>query len=77
MEYFPIFKRKSVREYGEYRTKQRILEIYDQNVPCLVINTEYCSSLNPPPGPPCDMEDNFIPVEMWDKSGWPRHIHYS
>jgi hypothetical protein len=30
MDTFPIVKRKDEKEYGEYRTKLRILEIYDQ-----------------------------------------------
>jgi hypothetical protein len=75
METFPIVKRKDLRDFGTYRTKLRILEIYDQMTHCLANNTEYCSTLNPPPGPPCDKEGNFIPVEKWDKNNWPKHIH--
>lgn len=75
METFPIVKRKDEKEYGQYRTKLRILEIYDQMTHCLATNTEYRSTLNPPPGPPCDSEGNFIPVEQWDKNNWPKHIH--
>lgn len=30
METFPIVKRKDVAEYGTYRTKERILEVYDR-----------------------------------------------
>ena len=75
METFPIVKRKDEKEFGEYRTKIRILEIYNQMTYCLATNTEYRSSLNPPPGPPCDAEGNFIPVEQWDKNNLPKHIH--
>ena len=75
MKSFPIVKHKDEKEYGEYRTKLRILEIYDQMTHCLATNTEYLSTLNPPPGPPCDSEGNFIPVEKWDKNNWPNHIH--
>ncbi len=75
METFPIVKRKDEKDYGTYRTKLRILEIYDQMTHCLATNTEYRSTLNPPPGPPCDSEGNFIPVEMWDKNNLPKHIH--
>ena len=75
METFPIVKRKDEKQYGEYRTKRRILEIYDQMTHCLATNTEYRSTLNPPPGPPCDQDGNFIPVEKWDKNNWPKHIH--
>lgn len=75
METFPIVKRKDLRDYGTYRTKLRILEIYDQMTNCLATNTEYRSTLNPPPGPPCDAEGNFIPVEHWDKDNWPKNVH--
>jgi len=75
METFPIVKRKDEKEFGEYHTKIRILEIYDQMTYCLATNTEYRSALNPPPGPPCDAEGNFIPVEQWDKNNLPKHIH--
>jgi hypothetical protein len=30
METFPLVKRKDVKQYGEYRTKWVILEIYDE-----------------------------------------------
>jgi hypothetical protein len=30
METFPIVKRKDEKQYGEYRTKRVILEIYDE-----------------------------------------------
>jgi hypothetical protein len=30
METFPIMKRKEEKQYGEYRTKRVILEIYDE-----------------------------------------------
>lgn len=75
METFPIVKRKDLRDYGTYRTKRRILEIYDHMTHCLTNNTEYLSTLNPPPGPPCDAEGNFIPVEQWDKCNWPKNTH--
>ncbi|HOH59461.1 MAG TPA: N-6 DNA methylase [Candidatus Cloacimonadota bacterium] len=75
METFPIVKRKDEKEYEEYRTKRRILEIYDQMTHCLATGTEYRSTLNPPPGPPCDKDGNFISVEQWDKNKWPKHIH--
>ncbi len=57
METFPIVKRKDVAEYGTYRTKERILEIYDrmaeagvsQDTP-LVDGENFVSELTPPPG---------------------------
>jgi len=68
-------KRMDKKEYGEYRTKLSILEIYDQMTYCFANNTDYRSTLNPPPGPPCDENGSFIPVDKWDKNHWPKHIH--
>lgn len=80
METFPIVKRKDEKEYGEYRTKLRILEIYDAMTPLFESGANsllatYHSPLDPPPGPPCDAEGKFIPVEQWDRNNWPKHIH--
>lgn len=80
METFPIVKRKDEKEYGQYRTKLRILEIYDAMTPLFESGANsllatYHSPLDPLPGPPCDKEGNFIPVEKWDKNNWPKHIH--
>ena len=41
METFPIVKRKDEKEYGQYRTKRRILEIYDAMTP--IFETTYPS----------------------------------
>ena len=57
METFPIVKRKDIAECGTYRTKERILEIYDrmakvgvsQDRP-LVDGENFVSELTPPPG---------------------------
>ncbi len=83
METFPIVKRKDEAKFGEYRTKLRILAIYDQMTPLfdgssdkITIST-YISALNPPPGPPCDENGNFIPSEKWDPNSWFPHIHKS
>lgn len=80
METFPIVKRKDEKEYGEYRTKRRILEIYDAMALLFESSehsplTTYHSPLDPPPGPPCDSEGNFIPVEQWDNNNWPKNVH--
>ena len=81
METFPIVKRKDEEEFGEYRTKLRILAIYDQMTPLLeggadrIATSTYISALNPPPGPPCDENGNFIPPEKWDINSWPSYIH--
>lgn len=75
MSTFPIVKRKDEKEYGEYRTLRRILEIYDDMMQCLADGREYRSHLNPPPGPPCDAQGNYLPVAQWDRNNWPSHIH--
>ncbi|MFW6642095.1 Eco57I restriction-modification methylase domain-containing protein [Nocardiopsis algeriensis] len=57
METFPIVKRKDLEECGTYRTKERILEIYDrmaeagvsQETP-LIDGENFFSELTPPPG---------------------------
>ncbi|MFD6095260.1 Eco57I restriction-modification methylase domain-containing protein [Nocardiopsis flavescens] len=57
MEAFPIVKKKDVARCGTYRTKERILEIYDrmaevgvsQGAP-LVDGENFVSELTPPPG---------------------------
>jgi len=35
----------------------------------------YQTRLDPPPGPPCDAQGNFIPMAQWDPANWPSHIH--
>ena len=75
METFPIVKLKDEKEFGEYHTKIHILEIYDQMTHCLATNTEYRSTLNPPPSPPCYENGSFIPVSQWDPNHWPKHMH--
>ncbi|HOH60541.1 MAG TPA: hypothetical protein PLI73_06470 [Candidatus Cloacimonadota bacterium] len=83
MESFPIVKRKDEKAHGFYRTKQRILEFYDAMAPLFQSSsgssqpsqTIYTSPLDPPPGPPCDAEGNFIPAKKWDMNSWPAHIH--
>jgi len=86
METFPIVKRKDEAKYGSYRTKDTILEIYDemaevmkQNAAAVAAGREptarYQTRLDPPPGPPCDEQGNFIPMAQWDPANWPPHIH--
>jgi hypothetical protein len=52
MDTFPIVKRKDVAKYGSYRTKERILAIYDEMAECIAKGTEWVSPLDPPPGDP-------------------------
>jgi len=86
METFPIVKRKDEQKYGEYRTKDTILEIYDEMQAVMAENAaavaagrqptaRYQTRLDPLPGPPCDEQGNFIPMRQWDRAHWPPHIH--
>jgi hypothetical protein len=75
METFPIVKRKDIAQYGTYRTKDTILEIYDAMQKAIDTGEPYQTPLDPPPGPPTDADGNFIPMEEWDPDNWPVHIH--
>ena len=61
---FPIVKRKDEEKYGHYRTKDRILQIYDEMAECMAKGEEWQSPLEPPPGDPraCWTEDE---MDMW------------
>jgi N-6 DNA Methylase len=50
METFPIVKRKDIAVHGTYRTKDKILEIYDAMAQAKSAATDYQSPLTPPPG---------------------------
>ncbi|MFN8017149.1 MAG: hypothetical protein U0P45_03405 [Acidimicrobiales bacterium] len=52
METFPIVKRRDEAEFGEYRTKRLILEIYDEMAEAERNGTEYKTRLDPPPADP-------------------------
>jgi len=86
METFPIVRRKDEQAYGHFRTKDTILEIYDEMSRVMTANqaalaegrkptAQYQTRLDPPPGPPCDENGYFIPMEQWDTDNWPSHIH--
>jgi len=49
METFPIVKRKDEKQYGEYRTKRVILEIYDEMRRAMETGEPYRTRLEPPP----------------------------
>jgi hypothetical protein len=49
METFPIVKRKDEQQYGEYRTKRLILEIYDEMTRAVSSERRYQTRLTPPP----------------------------
>jgi len=75
LETFPIVKRKDEQKYGQYRTKNHILEIYDEMAECMANGTEFKSSLNPPPGPPVNSDGSFLSMYQWDRHDLPAHIH--
>jgi hypothetical protein len=86
MDTFRILRERDEAAYGNYRTKETILEIYDEmarvsaeNAAAVVAGQEasahYQTSLEPPPGLPMDADGNLIPMAHWDRSNWPSHIH--
>jgi len=50
LEQFPIVRQKDLDSHGEYRTKSRILEIYDSMLASIRNGQPFQSPLNPPPG---------------------------
>jgi hypothetical protein len=52
MDTFPIVKRKDEAAFGSYRTKEMILQIYDDMQEAVRTGTEYQTKLSPPPGDP-------------------------
>lgn len=52
LETFPIVKRRDEENYGEYRTKRVILEMYDEMIECEKAGILYKTKLDPPPGDP-------------------------
>ncbi|WP_300606143.1 N-6 DNA methylase [Trebonia sp.] len=50
METFPIVKRKDVQQYGTFRTKGLILQIYDAMAEAARSGEPYQTILDPPPG---------------------------
>lgn len=85
METFPIVRRRDQKQYGYYRTKDTILEIYDEMAQIMSINqaistegrgpnTKYQTRLDPPPGPPCDESGNLIPIGQCGDGRWGREM---
>ncbi|HPC84395.1 MAG TPA: N-6 DNA methylase [Thermoanaerobaculaceae bacterium] len=50
LDQFPIVRQKDEAAHGRYRTKERILELYDAMLACQRAGTPFRSSLDPPPG---------------------------
>ncbi|WP_416673603.1 hypothetical protein [Egbenema bharatensis] len=49
---FPIVKRKDEQKHGHYRTKDKILEIYDAMSEAMKTGKPYQTLLDPPPTDP-------------------------
>ena len=49
LETFPIVKRKDEKQYGEYRTKRVILEMYDEMRRAMETGEMYRTRLEPDP----------------------------
>ncbi len=86
MDTFRILRERDEAAYGHFKTKAAILEIYDEMNHVIAANAStkaagrqptarYETRLNPPPGPPMDAAGNFIPMDQWDRTNWPSHIH--
>ena len=80
METFPIVKKKDIAAHGVYRTKERILALYDQLQLCLTTNTPFVSALTPPPGPPTNADGSFAALPAWAPNtprpaNYPAHLH--
>jgi hypothetical protein len=78
MDTFPIEKRKDEKQHGHYRTKTRILEIYDAMSQAQRIGQPYQTTLNPPPGDPhaahyaCELaEDGGMPESDYNERMMP------
>ena len=52
METFPIVKKKDLESFGTYRTKDTILEIYDEMAAAVRTGQPYHTRLSPPPADP-------------------------
>jgi hypothetical protein len=80
MDTFPIVRRKDEEAHGHFRTKDRILALYDELQRCLASGQPFKSTLNPPPGPPTNPDGTFAALPAWPKrapkpANWPAHIH--
>ena len=62
---FTIVQSREEEEYGDYRTKRVILEIFDAMQQAIRTGQPYQTRLDPPPGPPADTQGNFIQPANW------------
>ncbi|MEJ5366076.1 MAG: hypothetical protein WHS86_13305 [Desulfosoma sp.] len=80
LDTFPIVRRKDEQQYGEYRTKRVILEIYDAMQQALETGAPYRTRLDPPPallpegalrpkGKPIHAPEDFLHGHLSGKGG--------
>jgi hypothetical protein len=50
LDQFPITRQNDQKAHGRYRTKDRILELYDAMLVAQRTNTRFQTTLDPPPG---------------------------
>lgn len=74
MDTFPIVRRKEEEQYGDYRTKREILEIYDAMQEAIRTGRPYETPLEPQPGPPLDADGNLASYADIAANP-PPHIH--
>jgi hypothetical protein len=72
---FPVVQRRDETRFDSYRTRDRILEVYDLMQCAIETGVEFRSALAPPPGPPTDAAGDFMPVDRWDPGDWPSNVH--
>jgi len=66
MDTFPIVRRKDEAQYGEYRTKRLILEVYDRMGEAMASGEPYQTLLDPPPADPSICHDPSTRPEWAD-----------
>lgn len=70
MDSFAGVRGDEERQYGEFRSKGRILEIYDDMADALAQNWEYALPLDPPPASPVVMHPMASREEFEEKMPW-------
>ena len=84
MDSFRILRERDEAAHETFKTKETVLEIYDEMAEVIAANAaakaadkpataQYQTHLDPPPGPPTDADGNFIPMSQWDAAIWQRY----
>ncbi len=80
MDTFPIVRRKDEEKHGHYRTKDTIIQMYDEMAEAMRTGKPYQTHLDPPPGPPTNPDGTFATLPDWPEgapkpANWPSHLH--